>query len=90
MSTELTNFKADLIAARTAVGTGDYDTAETSLIQARISLAAIPDKEYERLKMTYQRDLDSLQSIISAARNRAAITSVGHIQRSTVKYVGET
>lgn len=91
MSTELTNFKADLLAARTAIGEGDYDTAETSLMQARMSLAAIPDRELDKMKMAYSReDLDALQRQINTARNRAAVASRGFIQRTRIKYVGES
>lgn len=87
----MTQFNTHLDAARGYIGTGDYDAAETEVLQAQACLAAFPDGQGEGLgsRVEWRDTLDKLLARIDRLRARA-VNTAGGVQRQKFRFVGET
>lgn len=85
MTTDLwTSALAHLAAASSAAGSGDYDTAESELMQAEIELEGVPEGRQGTSEFRQARSrLDSI-------RNWLAHKRTGGIRQVKVKYVPTT
>lgn len=92
MAVNVTQLNALVDAAVSAIGTGDYSTARTKLLQAQAMLAAIPDRRQGDLELRYIRDtipnlLRQVNGLIAATGNGS---TTGAIQTTKTRYVQPT
>ena len=90
MAITVAQFQAHLDAARTALGTGDYATAQREALQAQAVLAGIPDGQRAGSEVTWRETVEKLLAAIERLKREAASESVGMIQSTGVKYVAAT
>lgn len=84
----ITEFKADLTAARTATLAEDYVTALRYARAARLALATIPDSELDREKISVSRDdIDlMIRDLSRQARAQSATESGNPLQTIKTRF----
>lgn len=61
-----------LDAASTSIGTADWDTAETKLMQAQAIMAGVPESQFDGAMMRYRDTIESLLERVNRKVSRAA------------------
>ena len=92
MAITVAQFHTHLEAARTAIGTADYATAESELLQAQTVLAGLPDgQDASQASYTWHQTGERLLEIVQKYRSAAALTAAGGgIQSTKLTYVRPT
>jgi hypothetical protein len=84
-------FHTHLEAARVALGTADYATAEREAVQAQVCLIGLPDGAHGADTEVKWRDgVDKLLMEIRRLRRETDSLVAGGIQRTKVRYVRAT
>ena len=72
---QMSDYQADLLAVKTAMQGGDYETARDLLLIARTSLAAIPDTQMSTGNFRFRlNELDGLEKSIDDKIRRSTGT----------------
>jgi len=85
MAITVAQFRSHLDAARSAIGSGDYASAQIYARQASVCLAGLPDGEHATEKVAWRQDLKWVLDQIKDGLDAAGAAST-FIQQTKVTY----
>jgi len=91
MAISIDQLQQHLDAARTAIGSADYVTAEREALQAQTCLAGLPNGAVENAaSLEWRETIDRLVENIRTARRQQQIAATSGLQRTRITYVAPT
>lgn len=85
----ISNIQTYIAAAQTAIGTGDWATAETKLLQAQAELIAMPSVAQQgSARHEFTQASNVVENLLKRVQGKlAASSTTGGIQRQSITYV---